>query len=869
MPLRIWGGTVAAPNTTADPAAAEARARAVLAAHVDLLAPGASPSDFVLASNHLDRGVRTVGFTQTWRGLPVVGGQLGFVFSHDHLFAIGSEALPNVSAAMPSTRATTQRARAEAWIAGETGRIAKTRATRPRAVLPIVFGPGDIEYHVADLFDVETPAAPGRWNVYVAADGTPLARESTIMTMTSTLDYNVGLRYATGERADMPAPTVNLTANAVATTTAVDGTFTWTGTGAATVVPTCTSTTVNIMNQAGSAATTSFDANPGDTLVWNVSNVELDDSQVSTYIYGNIAAARDRLINPAIASTFLAGPLPFYVNENGTCNAFSTGDEVHLYRADSTCQNSGRIADVVFHEFGHSVHKHSIIPGMGVFDQSLSEGLADFNAANITEDSGVGRGFYYTDAPMRDIDPPGVEKSYPADVNSDPHITGEIISGALWDLRKALVLELGHDAGVTQTEKIFTGVMQRAADIPSSYLAAQIADDDDGDLGNGTPHQCELERAFGVHGLVDGFVNTTVASPVLDGLAMSVAVTTPTGTDCPPLQVVGMSVLWNVGDSVASSFTLADRGDGTWLGAFAPVPDGTIVTYSLDVTFDDNSTLEFPNNPADPAYQAFVGTATPIYCEMFDHDPMWMQTGNLSDEWEFGMPNPVAALTGDPLAAHTGTNIYGTNVYDGGAYRPDEVTSTQTSAIDVSAYQIIHLQYWRWLTVEDATYDQATISVNGAQLWENASNASGTLDHVDREWRFHDIELTPYITDGTATVQWQLQSDPSIELGGWTIDDVCIVGMAKIPKCGDGVLDPGEQCDDGNTNSGDGCSQTCGDELSASGGGCAATGGGGGWLAGISAVALALVRGRGRRDRSRRASRSTRSGRADPTTPSA
>jgi cysteine-rich repeat protein len=29
------------------------------------------------------------------------------------------------------------------------------------------------------------------------------------------------------------------------------------------------------------------------------------------------------------------------------------------------------------------------------------------------------------------------------------------------------------------------------------------------------------------------------------------------------------------------------------------------------------------------------------------------------------------------------------------------------------------------------------------------------------------------------------------------------------PTCGDGVLDPGEECDDGNTSPGDGCSKRC------------------------------------------------------------
>ena len=35
------------------------------------------------------------------------------------------------------------------------------------------------------------------------------------------------------------------------------------------------------------------------------------------------------------------------------------------------------------------------------------------------------------------------------------------------------------------------------------------------------------------------------------------------------------------------------------------------------------------------------------------------------------------------------------------------------------------------------------------------------------------------------------------------------VGCASTATCGDGVLEPGEQCDDGNTMDGDGCSATC------------------------------------------------------------
>jgi cysteine-rich repeat protein len=145
-------------------------------------------------------------------------------------------------------------------------------------------------------------------------------------------------------------------------------------------------------------------------------------------------------------------------------------------------------------------------------------------------------------------------------------------------------------------------------------------------------------------------------------------------------------------------------------------------------------------------------------------------------------------------------------------------------ATDITAFEIVHLQYWRWLTVEDATYDRATIAVNQQQVWANASSETGTLDHVDKEWRFHDIDLTPFIVDQTAAITWSLDTDSSNQFGGWTLDDVCIIGVPKQPICGDGFVDQGEQCDDGNNANGDGCSSTCQFEITAGGGGCSSSG---------------------------------------------
>ena len=821
VPIALWGGTVAAPGAIADPRVAERAARAFLAANQDVLAPGSSERDFVVTTNELDGALRTVAFHQTARGLPVIGGGLSFVFGHDRLFAVSSHALPDVHVA-------------------ERG---------GQAVLPLVEG-GALAYHAVDVDE-----DGDHWEIYRVPGGGELARANKRMYATGTLVYDVGERYATGVRVQVPAPAATITVNGTQVATGSDGTFSWTGTAPATVVPAVTGSLVDVATAAGSAATASLTVQPGGQVVWSAASDEIADAQVSTFIYGGIVKARDRLINPAIAS-WLDSQFPFSVNEAGACNAYATADGVHFYASSATCQNTGRIADIVFHEFGHALHYHSYLLGGGV-DSALSEGLADFNAANITEDPGVGRGFYYTDDPVRELDPPGHEWTWPQDVIAvDPHQTGLIISGALWDLRGALVRDLGHTAGVAQTEAIFAGILQRAADIPSSYMAALVADDDDANLGNSTPHYCAIERAFGRHGLAPSFADTKVDPPVVDGSSISVTVTPPASADCTPSQITGIRVTWRAGDGVPATFELAPG--SPWTGSFPAQPPGTIVHYTVEATRDDGSSIVFPQNPADPEYQLFVGPAIPIWCEPMDRDPKWNQTGNYGTEWQWGESTGAGD---DPIGGHTGTHDFGTQVGGIGYYPASTSTWAETPAIDVSSYAQVHLQFWRWLSVEDRTYDAATIEVNGQTAWQNAISPGATLNHVDREWRFQDLDLTPYITGGTASVRWTLTSDSSNQFGGWNLDDVCMVALIKYPLCGDAIIDDGEQCDDGNTASGDGCSATCREEPTAGGGGCSAGGGGAGWLSAL--LGAAAVRGRGRRGRSRRGCHSTSAGRAD------
>ena len=854
----LWGTHVDAPGATADAPRAEAAARALIAQHLAALAPGAAIGDFAVVSNTLSRGVRTVGFAQRWRGLRVVDAQIGVVIERDRVFALISTAVPSVAIAdaITAPRAAGQRTRAAAWIGGD----AIAAAPSERVILPIVHGAGAIDYRLADVADVSRASPRGRWDVYVAPDGTPIARRSTLHGDTGEITLNAGVRYAWGERYDTPAITQFITANGSAAMTDGSGFVTWDDSGGdpAAIVTSALGSAVVIVNTAGSGATAAFSLADGGSASWNAGSDEFADAQVSTYVYASIALARARIINPSI-DDFLAGPHEFDVNEPGDCNGYSDGTIVYLYQAGGGCENTGRVADLTEHEFGHVFHNHSVLQGIGSFsmDQGQAEGIADWNAANINDDPGVGRGLYFTNVPVRDIDPPGYERVYPTDLAADPHISGEILSGALWDLRKTFIAESGSDVGQARAEAIFLGVMQRSPDMPGAYMAALVADDDDGDLGDGTPDECDLEAAFGAHGLVTGYVATAALTPILDGAQITVPVTagvSPSG--CPTRTVASMTVNWQLagtgsGSAALASFALAAAGSA-WTGAFPDEPDGAVIHYQVVVQFDDGTAATLPANLADPLYETFVGSAHPLMCAAMDTDPMWANTGGVGMEWQWGMPFTSNSESGDPIAAHTGSNLLGTvvtSLFQDGYYYANDHTTVTTPVVDASDYAAVHLQYWRWLTVEDGQYDQAQILANGSAVWTNAATAAGTLDHVDREWRFQDVDVTPNVQDGGVAITWALISDPSDELGGWNIDDVCVVGLSKLPLCGDGVLDQDEQCDDGSANgaAGDPCTTDCQLVVHA-GGGCAASdaAGGGAGAAAIAALALARVRRRRR-----------------------
>jgi MYXO-CTERM domain-containing protein len=799
---------VQAPGTVSSPARAEAFALAFIERHLAVLAPGSALGDFVVVGNDVSSGIRTVGLAQRHLGIPVLGGQLSLRFKADRLVLVASQALPDVAVpprAAPTVAPALALARAEAMVRGPSHDLAsaKLSVTGPDGtfVLPVWTGT-DWVYHEVVRVTVDSREPLGRWAVYLDVEtGEPIAREQLLRSV-ATVRFDVPERHPNAVRYDALAPELDVTQSGLPALTDIDGQVTLTM--SPTMLGTfATGARVEVVNDVGNPASASFGVSDGGTVVWSAPDDEHLDAQLSAFVHVSRVKAHVRTLAPGLA--WLDQPLEVNVNLAGSCNALSNGDQLYFLLADGSCQNTARLADVVYHEAGHSVHAQSIIPGVGAFDSALSEGISDYLACTIVDDSGMGRGFLYTDEPLRELDPDGSEWTWPQDVTGDPHQTGRIIAGTLWDLREALRAKLGVDAGTFHTDTLWYESIRRSVDIPSMYPEALAADDDDGDLANGTPNVCEINAAFEAHGLLDPSMlgdPTLDLVPVDDGRQVVLAQSLPMFPGC-PLDYGEAELQWRLrGDPDGITTVPMVVAGGVWVATIPTQAAGVVVEYQVTLTYPSGAVASFPRNEADPWYQTYFGAVIPIYC-LDDRANLgeWFFSGS-GASWSFG---PLMGGGIDPAVPYDADGVL---LSQDGQYASYANTAATGPFIDIRGYQDVRLHYRRWLTVEDGFFDQATINVNGQALWSNQVSEQTNVHHIDREWRFHDLPLNDFLDEGQVQLQLALDSDGGLEFGGWTVDALCVVEVVES-VCGDGMVTGDEECDDGNAEDGDGCDAAC------------------------------------------------------------
>ncbi|MDC8011930.1 hypothetical protein [Tahibacter soli] len=328
------------------------------------------------------------------------------------------------------------------------------------------------------------------------------------------------------------------------------------------------------------------------------------------------------------SNTWLQSKVTANMNIVATCNASWNGTSLNFYRSGGGCSNTGEIAAVFLHEWGHGLDTNT---GGAASENGSGEAVGDTFAFLETRDSCIGQNFKpgvdcancVACTGVRDVgdfgvSAPAAKRASPANITNDAgpncdryigqggvacpyvhptagvpyrgpmgyegHCESYIASGANWDLAQSLIAKFGNDgwgkmdriwyASLTPSKSAYqvasggqcnTSAVVNGCGATNWYTVFLAADDDDGNLANGTPNACRIFDAFDAHGIACG------TRPVCSG-------------DTPDFRLAVTNSPQNVCAPTSATFNLNVASD---LGFSAPVtlsasgnPPGTTVTFA-------------------------------------------------------------------------------------------------------------------------------------------------------------------------------------------------------------------------------------------------------------------------------------------------
>ncbi len=715
-------------------------------------------------------------------GMPIYRGGLTFRIKHGNLILVGADSYRDVE--LLGGLEIDADAAVDASIAlGPAPDSPHTlESVAPRA-LPWVGEDGEVTLRATWMVTTRTADPPGWWVSFIDGQTGKLLNVHNQVRF-ATIEGEHHIRTITGGFTVSPMPKIEVSNGGSTEFADQYGEFGLTGN----LVSTLDGEYVSVRNEDGREGELEF---TGDGL-WT--DNDATQAEIDSYVFLEQAWSWCQDVAPEVPQCTY--DLRSNVNLNANCNAYWDGD-VNFYTSGGGCNNTGEIADVNYHEWGHGFHYYSLLSGS--FDGSLSEGAGDSVSVLMTDDPYIGPTFFTNGAAIREV---ATDKVYPDDyVNNNDyvHSNGLIFGGAIWDLKDLLVDDLGAEAGRLQASRIFAGTLKGGPTIESSYWEALVADDDDGNLGNGTPHLCAIADAFARHGLGDG--TDAIASVYLDHeqpgwVPADVAI----AIDAQIVSVAPECVTANA-DSAVIHYRI-DGGDwetaplslvGEDATAELPAqPMGTFIEYWMSVENTDGPDAVGPTGGEITPYTVFVGDVLEVYCDDFESDDGGYTHALISgedvegaDDWQWGAPlgegaDETTDVGADPREAFSGSYVWGNDLGEdnfNGQYQNEKNNRLTSVEVQLSHYADVFLSYQRWLGVEDGIFDKASILADDEIVWDNWSG-SGEENHIDTVWMSHAVPLGDSVADGSVQIAWDLVSDQALAFGGWTIDDVCLLAPA-------------------------------------------------------------------------------------------
>ena len=304
--------------------------------------------------------------------------------------------------------------------------------------------------------------------------------------------------------------------------------------GGATVGAIVRGQSFRVFNALGSET---FESGPStfDLLFNSTNSNEAVRAQVNAYIEANRVRDLAQRYNPAYPMLFgevetnvnLTGGLcpgnAWYSSFDGTS---PTGYSINFCLSGTNRPNTA-FSSVVHHEYGHH-----LVRAAGSGQGQYGEGMGDVISLTVLDSPEIGRGFFNScNSSLRNAD-----NAFQYPCNGEVHLCGNLISGAVWDVRGKLVGSNPLDYQDVLANLVINSILLHSGSTITPQIAVDFLtlDDDDADLSNGTPHYDEINAGFSAHNMP--------GPPILFGMGVlpagDIAITGEAGGPFTPTSVV-------------------------------------------------------------------------------------------------------------------------------------------------------------------------------------------------------------------------------------------------------------------------------------------------------------------------------------------
>jgi len=543
---------------------------------------------------------------------------------------------------------------------------------------------------------------------------------------------------------------------------------------------------------------------PGNFL-FNSAPSESTTAQVNAFIHTNSIHnyIRDR---GTLAGVDIA--MPANTNIADVCNAYFDGGSINFFRSGGGCVNSA-YSTVVAHEYGHF-----IVQVLGLSQGAFGEGYGDSCAVMLYDTAIIGRDFFGPGQHVRNVDT--ANQQYPC--ADEIHTCGQVLAGVWFDTKQNFKTAYGNEPGLELARQLHVdwsivtdgsaGTGQSAH--PGTAIEVLTADDDNGNLDDGTPNYTLICPAFAAHS-----ISCPPIVPVIfefpEGLPTQL---TPGETTDVPVNVLPAggtptpgtgTVSYRIGSS--GSFTTVPMVQGAPNQYTATLP-AVPCPQTLQFYFGAGSSIGPATSPSGAPGQTYraisAETLTEVFVDHFETNLGWTTSGTASTgQWQRGVP--VNCSRGDPPSDHDGsgqcylTQNNPTNCdsdVDGGNVR------LISPSFDLTGGAAARISYWRWFSNSfgNAPFtDTFVVEVradNGA--WVPVETVGPSGPEVSGGWFYHEFNVQDFVPL-TSNVQIRFTTsddaiNPSVVEAA--VDDVHVVvaDCNPPPPCpgdfsGNGVID--------------------------------------------------------------------------------